>query len=407
MTENMNKVILMIALDFPPCQSAGVQRTLKFAEYLSTLGWQPIVLTVNENVHQRVDYEQLIPKSIKVYRCHALDASRDLAIKGKYFGWSKVPDKWWSWALTAIPLGKKLIKKYQPAVIWSTYPISTAHYIAYKLQKRSRIPWVADYRDPLQCRYDSNVQQYSAVAKWIEKRTIENCYKAVFTTSRAAQLYHRLYPDELLKKFKVIENGFDEANFNSLTTDVQNTSHKFVLLHSGSVYENGRDPTALFAAIQQLKQNNVIDETNFILAFRGAVNNGQFDKKLAELGIRGLVEFRAMLPYKESLKEMMTINALVLIQDSLFENQIPGKAYEYIRTNKPILGITKKMGATGELLENAQGCVLAVSVDEIATAIKTLLNSSFTSREDVMKYSRYAKTQELALLLNQIGVERE
>ena len=155
MINKRERTILMIALDFPPCQSAGVQRTLKFAEYLADLGWKVVVLTVNENVYTVTDKQLTIPEKIKVYRCHSFDSAIDFSVKGKYFAWSKVPDRWWSWAIKAIPLGKKLIEKYQPAIIWSTYPVSTAHFIAYKLQQSSKLPWVADYRDPLQCRYDN------------------------------------------------------------------------------------------------------------------------------------------------------------------------------------------------------------------------------------------------------------
>lgn len=404
MNSPQNKVILMIALDFPPCQSAGVQRTLKFAEYLSQFGWQPIVLTVNEDVYQRIDEKQVIPKNVKVYRCSALDASRDLSIKGKYFGWSKVPDRWWSWSISAIPLGKKLIEKYKPQIIWSTYPVSTAHFIAYKLQGYSKLPWIADYRDPLQCRYDDDALAYSGVAKWIEKKTVQHASNVIFTTARAAELYQRLYPDQLLKKFQVIGNGYDEANFTDLEYDTEATAHtgKFTLLHSGSIYANGRDPSALFQALHQLLNLGVISSDNFVLAFRGGSVNSKFQALLISLGIDQLIEFRAMLPYKESLKEMMEINALVLIQGPLFDNQIPGKAYEYIRANKPILAVTPKNGATGELLASAGGCLIALTEDEIVKALTILLTQHFPERSDIDVHSRLYKTQELACLLDKV-----
>ncbi|MBU2894682.1 glycosyltransferase [Colwellia sp. D2M02] len=393
------KTILMVALDFPPCQSAGVQRTLKFAEYLADLGWQPIVLTVNESVYGSVDSNIKIPESIKVYRCKSLDSARDLSIKGKYFSWSKVPDRWWSWAISAVPLGKKLIAKYKPDIIWSTYPVSTAHYIAYKLHQHSQINWVADYRDPLQCRYDSNAQQYSFVAKWIEKKTITHCSKAVFTTERSAQLYRRLYPDEKLSKFCVIENGFDEANFNDLPTVATVDSSRFTLLHSGAIYPQGRDPQALFSALSVLKNEGVIDSSNFVLAFRGAVNSPAVKSQVNELGIEDIVEFRANIAYKESLAEMMSANALVLIQGKLFNNQIPGKAYEYIRCNKPILALTPEEGATGTLLSTVAATEVAETSENIKRAISRMLEQQTDGERQSASYSRYAKTQQLDLLL--------
>ncbi|GAG91400.1 unnamed protein product, partial [marine sediment metagenome] len=276
---------------------------LKFAEYLIQFGWQPIVLTANESVYSVVDTQVSIPDHIKVYRCHSFDAARDFSVNGKYFDWSKVPDRWWTWAIKAIPLGKLLIEKYKPNVIWSTYPVSTAHYIGYKLHKNSQIPWIADYRDPLQCRYDPHAQKYSSVAKWIEKETIENSTKAVFTTERAAQLYRRLYPDELLSKFSVIENGFDEANFTDIEPSHNKRDPRFKLLHSGAIYPTGRDPEVLFNAVSALKKSDVINTDNFVLIFRGAVKSEMYIKKIAALNINDLVEFRPNISYKDSLEE--------------------------------------------------------------------------------------------------------
>ena len=70
----MNKKLLMVALDFPPCQSAGVQRTLKFFEHLPELGWDPIVLTVRESVYAKVDSQLSIPSGMEsqVYRAWGL-----------------------------------------------------------------------------------------------------------------------------------------------------------------------------------------------------------------------------------------------------------------------------------------------------------------------------------------------
>ena len=38
---------LLIAYHFPPfAQSSGIQRTLRFAQYLPVFGWEPVILKV-------------------------------------------------------------------------------------------------------------------------------------------------------------------------------------------------------------------------------------------------------------------------------------------------------------------------------------------------------------------------
>ena len=398
-----NKRILMIALDFPPCKSAGVQRTLKFAEYLKDFGWEPIVLTVTDSSHTAVDHSQVIPDSIThVYRSFSFNASRDFSIKGKYLRILKEPDRWWTWQYTAVPLGKKLIKEFSPDVIWSTYPVSTAHNIAFKLAKWSNIPWVADYRDPVQSRYDGSAQRWFNLAQKIEKKTLLNASQVVFTTKQASMLYQYLYPDVKLTQFNVIENGYDEGNFAALPPITKNNKAKFVLLHSGAVYTNGRDPTLLFRALSSLKKQNKISAQNFSLVFRG-INQAPYFQQLTALDITDLVEFLPSVDYMESLKEMMTVDGVLLIQGPLFNNQIPGKVFEYIRSGQPILAYTPLEGATGQLLSRVEASYCADNSEKLAQCILTLMSDDKVQRSNIERFSRYEKTKQLAQLLDSIS----
>ena len=399
------KRILMVALDFPPCKSAGVQRTLKFAEYLLELGWEPIVLTVEPSAHESVDDSQEISEKIKhVYRAFSYNASRDFAIKGKYLSIMKEPDRWWTWRFKAIPLGKELIEKYKPDVIWSTYPVSTAHSIAYHLAKWSGLPWVADYRDPVQSRYDASVKSYLNLAQRIEKNTITHASKVVFTTRKASILYESLYQDQPLDKFHVIENGYDEGNFASLVEDMNKTqaNDKFVLLHSGAVYQNGRDPTAIFKALATLKKQNKISSDTFELSFRG-ITGEAYLPLVNDLGIEDLVKFTPSISYMESIKEMMSVDALLLIQGPLFNNQIPGKLFEYIRSGQPILAYTATSGATAMAMTDVEMAYQAENQDQLEQQILTLLTIEKRERCNIERFSRYEKTKQLAQLLEQIG----
>ena len=394
----------MVAVDFPPCKSAGVQRTLKFAEYLTEMGWQPIILTVNEGAYDQVDNKTKIPESIKhVYRSFSFNASRDFAIKGKHLSIMKQPDKWWTWRYTAIPLGKKIIDELQPDVIWSTYPVSTAHHVAYKLSQYANIPWIADYRDPLQCRYDQSAKQLLNLDKSIENRTFKYANRFVFTCKRASLLYQCLFPDVKLSNFHVIENGFDEANFqfNEIETTPNIVNRKFTLLHSGAIYKNGRDPEQIFKAIAILKKQGVISVNNFQLVFRG-FNGSDYHERLNELEINELVQFKASISYVESLKEMMTADALLLIQGAIFVNQIPGKLFEYIRSHLPVIALTPNDGATAELLNEISDAYVGENAEKLAVYIEKLLDKKPTTRKSIEQYSRVSKTQELANVLNSL-----
>lgn len=405
--DSSNKTALLIAFHYPPCQSAGTHRTEKFAYYLTQMGWNVVVLTVHERVYaQKESARDVQSKGIHVHRCFAFDSARTLAYKGKYLGFTCVPDRWWSWAPSAIAAGKKLIEEFKPDVIWSTYPIITAHFVAYRLHKGSGIPWVADYRDPLQSRYDSNVQKYSWASKYIEKLSIKNSTKAVFTTTNARDLYRNLYPEENPNKFIVIENGFDEDKFDGVTPVVRVDNQIFQLLHSGDVYGVGRDPSDVFKAIANLKRRNILHSSNFRLVFRGVTDRTKLDKAILSEGLEDIVELLPMIGYQASLSEMLSSDGLLLLQGPLFNNQVPSKLYDYIRAAKPILANTPLDSATASVLTTVPTAICAPNQSSIEQAIiEWMMNRSVREVAggfDYNKYSRLSKTVELASVFNDI-----
>ena len=186
------KRVLMIAYHFPPLAgSSGVQRTLRFVQHLPALGWQPLVLTASPHAYQKTSDDLLaeVPPGTVVRRAFALDTARHLAIAGRYIGWMARPDRWISWKLDAVRQGRKLIEEFKPDIIWSTYPIATAHVIAAALHKHSSIPWVADFRDPMaQVDYPPDPITHQHFLD-IENEAATHAAQCVFTTPGAAQDY--------------------------------------------------------------------------------------------------------------------------------------------------------------------------------------------------------------------------
>src|ERR1017187_600848 len=146
------KRVLMIAYHFPPLAgSSGIQRTLRFVQHLPKFGWQPLVLSTNARAYEHTnhDLDGELPCGTVVRRAFALDSARHLSLWGRHIGALARPDRWVSWKLDGVRQGMKMIREFRPDALWSTYPIATAHLIGAELQRRSGIPWVADFRDPM------------------------------------------------------------------------------------------------------------------------------------------------------------------------------------------------------------------------------------------------------------------
>lgn len=396
----------MIAAEYPPCSSAGVQRTYHFSENLLKLGWQPLILTAHKRIYKKLDPSSKVSPQIEkhVYRAAAADASVHFAIGGKYFGFLENPDKFSSWYLPGYWLGKSIIKKEKPDIIWSTFPVLTSHRIAKALKTKSNIPWVADFRDPLSMHYSKdNSDKTTNLAKRIDKETIELADALVFATVKMCQLYKGKFPRVNSNKFHVIENGYDEASFSELKKSESNSS-SFTLLYSGALYPNGRDPKPLFKAISELLADEQLDLKRFKLCFRGSGSGEAYYSLLEELNIRSLVEFLPPLSHQESLQEMIDANGLLVIQGDLFNNQIPGKVYEYLAAKVPILGLIGQGGATEALLKQFDHTysVPESDINKIKISLLAMMKGEGVSAVNVTALSRRSRALQLEKCLSNL-----
>lgn len=408
----MSNKILMVAFDYPPSKSVAGQRTLRMTQYLPEFGWEPIILTAKPTAYDGLDYSQEIPSHMenKIFRTLALDVDRHLSIKGKHFNWMKMVDRWSTWIPGAILQGLRIIKQHKPDVIWSTYPTASAHIVANILAKKSQIPLVVDYQDPLAYIHKEVPKLKMKLGEMVDKAVLSRCSSAIFATEQAKNAYIQYYNIQNIEKFKSIENGFDESNFllaSSLCTNKQSifASSKFSLYYSGVLYPDGRDPIPTFEAIARLYKEKIISEDNFELIFQGAGDGKQYAKELNTLNISRLVSFIPPVPFLDSIKNMLDATALLLIQDEIFHLQVPGKLFEYIRAMKPVLVASPANSATGQVAKNAQCGEIAHSCEQIYQVLNRWLEQvpTLDNNRDIENFSRYEKAKQLSQILNEIS----
>ena len=367
--------VLMVAFHFPPqAGSSGILRTLNFVKYLPRNGWQPIVLSAHPRayVECRDDLLKSIPPGTQVVRAQALDAAKHLSIKGKYPGWFALPDRWASWWPAGVAAGLRIIREQKPDVIWSTYPITTAHLIALALAKRSGLPWTADFRDPMINGGYPAAPLQRKTWQWLESRVFQQATRCVFTTERAAQLYRSRYPAQA-QKCLVIENGFDEEAFEG--NEPQRTGVPeggLLMLHSGIIYPKERDPSAFFAAVRAWLDAGGADASKLVIRFRAPYHGDEVAHLAAQHGLEANVEIAPPVPYQTAIAEMLGADLLLVFQGSAFNAQVPAKIYEYLRTGNPVLGLVDPAGDTAKKLAEFQRVELAniQSTAEIRAAIE-------------------------------------
>jgi glycosyltransferase involved in cell wall biosynthesis len=408
--------VLMIAYHFPPLAgSSGIQRTLCFVRDLPEFGWQPAVLSAHPRAYERTDasLDSQVPPNLEVRRAFALDTARHLAILGRYIASTARPDRWASWKFDGVRQGMRLIREFQPQVIWSTYPIATAHLIAAELHRRSGIPWVADFRDPMaQNGYPRDPRTWQHFDT-IERQALHNAACSVFTAPGAAGIYRSRYPD-VANRIVVLENGYDEDTFaeaeRTAGTLTPLNPGAVTLLHSGIVYPSERDPTQLFVALRRLNEAGRIRIGELKLRFRAAVHD-ELLRDLAERnGVGPYIEILPAVSYRDALHEMLRADALLAMQGSGCNEQIPAKIYEYLRAGKPIICLSDPAGDTVGVLRQAGVCADARldSAEDIANRLPLLLDAvragkaDLPDRKTVHLASRRKRAEALARILDDV-----
>lgn len=407
--------VLMVAFHFPPAaMGSGHLRTLGFARHLPESGWDPVVLSARELAYPRTAPLQAasIPNGCAVYRALALDAGRHFAIAGKYPGFLAQPDRWGSWWPMAVWQGLRIIRRHRVSAIWSTYPIMTAHCIAWTLSRITKLPWVADFRDPMTSSVSpGNRFSVASQHRW-EKRVLRDAAHVTFTTPSALQDYAARYPAAYEEgRFSVVENGYDESAFKGLPVSPSPTADRpLVLLHSGLLYPDGRNPFPFFTALARLKAAGKLTQDDVHVVLRASGSETIYARKIESLGLKQMVTLAPPVSNQEALAEQSQADALLLFQGGYFNRQIPAKLYEYLRIGQPILALVDAGGDTAAAARRIGGVVLSPidDVDAIEASLGDFIAAVRAGETPhakpalVATYSRRERAASLAKILAQV-----
>jgi glycosyltransferase involved in cell wall biosynthesis len=413
--------LLMVAFHYPPYEGgSGVHRTLKFSKYLPDNGWQPIILSAHPRAYPKIGERQIqeIPREAIVKRAFALDTARHLSIRGAYLRMMALPDPWITWWIGAVWCGLRLIRRYRPEIIWSTYPIATAHLIAFTLHRMTGIPWVADFRDSMtEDNYPPDPWSRRCY-RLIEKKVVTNAARIVFTTESTRQMYVERYPALSADRCIVIPNGYDEedyAGLSSLSKSDAVNGRPVRLVHAGVIYPEERDPRSFFRALRRLKAEGKVSAGTLRVDLRASGNEECYGALLSAMGIADIVRLLPALSHREAIQDCAAADGLLVLQAASCNHQIPAKVYEYLRLGRPILGLTPEGGDTALLLKLLGGATIIDLADEesLYRLIPGFLSSvrsgrhPLPDRRKVNCYSREYQTSQVARCLAELAPSKK
>jgi len=376
------KRVLVISDYWPPSGGGGVMRWLKFAKYLPSQGWQPVIFTP-ENPDPSVMDESLlkeIPAEAEVIKLpiwEPYDVYRKLTGKKReekfitgYIaeitskGWKNklfvflrgnflIPDPRKFWVKPAVKHLTAYLKKHPVDMIVTTGPPHSMHLIGMKLRSRFAIPWLADFRDPW-----TNIDFYSSLrlTRWADRkhRSLE---KKVITRADIVSTVSWSWAADLKeiaeRDIEVITNGFDPEDFPSGALEID---PHFSLTHIGSMNKD-RNPVVFWKALSDKARSDEGFRQDLRLRFYGQTDPVVFES-LKECGLMDHCEDFGQVDHWISLEALGRSQVVLLPLNNApnVSGIIPGKLFEYLATRRPMIVIGPDSGDTARIVrETATG----------------------------------------------------
>jgi len=431
------KRVLFISYYWPPSGKASLHWPLNITRHLPEFGWEPIILTVenesftvkDESLLKEVRPDMMVIKTrtfevFNFYRIfigkkkhEALSVSETMSTENKglrhrFSLWIRmnffVPDARVLWYCSAVRGGKRLIRKLiletrEPHPIQAIISIGTphsTHLIGKRLSKIYGIPHLPFFSDPwTSISYYRHFKRNFPAEKldnYFEKSVLKNARKAIFVTRNTRDEYTRKYTF-LKDKTDVLYWGYNEADFTRLDKLPKTTIETEILLHAGNLFDY-QNPVNFWQTIRK----RIDSGKKMILRFTGTVGSG-IKKSIEENALSDYCEYPGFLPYSQLVKELNAADYLLVCPyDS---RHVPGKLFEYLRTGKPIIAFCDDNTEINNILEET-GAGMLFPYNSYGSEFFDRFNEIKTDITKVKQFDRYNISKELSNILDNIFNEK-
>ena len=356
------KKLLIITYYFPPAGGPGVQRWLKFVKYLPEFGVQPIVYVPENPTYPIIDeglVDQISDKAIilknKIWEPYQLASvfsknktkkissgifphKKKQTFLDKTFLWIRgnlfIPDARVFWVKPSVAYLEKYIKENNIDTIVTSGPPHSLHLIGLELKEKLNVKWFADFRDPwTTIGYHKALRLSGYAAK--KHKTLEhkvlNTADTIIVTSKTTKTEFQAITN---KPISVITNGYDIENVEKQTLDT-----KFTLAHIGS-FLSDRNPKFLWECLVELLQEIPDFKSNLEIKLIGAVSQEVLDA-IAAFNLNDYLNLLGYVSHREAIAHQKKSQVLLLIEINSEDTKsiIPGKLFEYMVSNRPIIAI--------------------------------------------------------------------
>ncbi|WP_417368489.1 glycosyltransferase family 4 protein [Flavobacterium beibuense] len=425
------KKVLIITYYWPPAGGPGVQRWLKFVKYLPEYGIEPIVYIpknptyplIDEELQKDVSYNTTIlknniiepygwasvfsKKNTKKISSGIIPDKKKQSVLQKLMLWVRgnmfIPDARVLWVRPSVSYLSNYLQGSGIDTIITTGPPHSLHLIGMELQKRFGVKWIADFRDPwttIGYHKELRLSESSQQRHKKMEHDVLNTVDSIIVTSPTTKTEFEQLTD---KPVTVITNGYDVELVAKEPLD-----EKFTLAHIGS-FLSERNPKILWESLSELVNEDTEFKDKFELKLIGAVSQ-EVLTSIEQHGLTDYINNMGYVSHSEAVKQQRKSQVLLLVEIDSLDTRciIPGKLFEYMASERPVIGIGPQEADFADIIKTTNTGVFVeyTEKEKLKDALKSYFVQYMAEGVKVhaiglQQYSRRNLTNQLANLLKQ------
>jgi hypothetical protein len=358
----------------PVVVSAHTGRKDRLVEHHQVHGWAPSAL--------KFDIRHSLKHRFKNRWIYSIAKGVLTSLLAPFYGLEKLfirLESQWSWFLPAYLTSLWLTRRHAFSAIYSTGGANSAHLAGYLLWKTTGLPWIAEIHDPMVHRAWGGSRQSLRWSAWVEGLICRHATAAFWFTDAALERARSRHPGLALRG-KVIVPGAACPDFTGIE---YRKSEQMRIGHFGSLNAS-RNLSVFLEGLSIVFRAHPEIAAQIKVDIYGTKMDSVSKKAMEQFALGGVVCVHGRLEWDEKsqktgrqrvLEAMRTADVLLLLHgtDAFCEEYIPSKLYEYLWTQRPVLGLTWQNPMLDRILtEHGHTAAVADSAGTVADAILNL-----------------------------------
>jgi len=318
------------------------------------------------------------------------------------------------WALPAAQRALQLIEKNHHDFIMSRALPSNAHLAAFIVARKTKIPWIANWNDPVP--WEKFPKEFSRGAKGKDanlgcfvnayyKDVVQTAAWHTFPCERLRKYVANYLPEDILSKSSVIPhialNKLNQCSDNNV----------FTIMHAGSLGQP-RSPHNFLKGVK-LFCDRINSEHRVSVVF--IVDKPEsIISSVKDYDLENIVSIEEPKPYSEMPSVIGKADLLVIIEALVDEGIfLPSKFVDYVASGKPILAVSPATGTLVDIIGEHGGGLAVDSTKpiEIADALHSMyihwkngtLYKSYSSAKLYPLFAKYTVLNMYSELFSKLG----